>query len=97
MATRRLSRLIQNLFFLSPEFYCRFENFRFGGMVEAEGDGAVGGDGGAVAAAVLNGFDLDDEGAVFLPVFRLSRIHLDDVREIFSFLSFLGDVDGQIG
>ncbi|MEY2508272.1 MAG: hypothetical protein QOH01_2601 [Verrucomicrobiota bacterium] len=39
-------------------------------MVEAEDDGAVSGDGGP---AVLNGFDLDDEGTVFLPAFGVSE------------------------
>src|SRR6185437_12097996 len=87
----------KKLLFCDGEFDGRFEDLRFAGMVEAEDDGAVGGDGGAVAAAVLNGFDLDDEGTVFLPAFRFRRIQLDDVREIFSFPGFLGNFDRQIG
>jgi hypothetical protein len=85
----------EGLVFFDREFERRFEDFRFAGMVEAEDDGAVGRESGAVIAAVLNGFDLDDEGTVFLPPFRGRRIQLDDVREIFSFPGFLGDFDRE--
>jgi len=87
----------KNLFFLSSEFYCRFEDPGFARMVEGEDDGPVGGESGTITAAVLNGFDFQDEGTIFLPAFRFRRIQLDDVREIFSFHGLFRDVDRQVG
>lgn len=60
-------RHYSSYWFSMANFVVDLRILAFAGMVEAEDDRAAGRDRGPGAAAVLHGFDLDDEGAVLLP------------------------------